>query len=51
MMDLSNQALPEGQLRARSSLDRFARTAAILTGCVAFLAGLYFVFLYLLSSD
>jgi hypothetical protein len=51
MTESIGQALPEGQLRARSSMDRFARTTAILAGCAAFLAGLYFVFLYLLSND
>ncbi len=51
MTDSIGQALPEGQLRPRSPMDRFARTAAILAACAAFLAGLYFVFLYFLSND
>ena len=51
MMDSIGQALSEAQMGARPSVDRFARTAAILAACVAFLAGLYFVFLYLLSGD
>jgi hypothetical protein len=45
------QALPEGQLRPRSPMDSLARTASILAGCAVFLAGLYFVFLYLLSGN
>ena len=49
MTDSIGQALPEGRLR--SPLDRFARTAAILAACAIFLAGLYFVFLYLLSNN
>jgi hypothetical protein len=32
-------------------MDRLARTASILAGCAVFLAGLYFVFLYLLSGN
>lgn len=50
MTDSINQARPEGQLRARSPVD-FVRITAIPTGCIVFLAGLYFVFLYLLSGD
>ena len=51
MTDMIGQALPEGQQRALFHMDRFARTVAILTGCAAFLAGLYFVFLYFLSGS
>jgi hypothetical protein len=51
MTDAINQALPEEQRPARSPMDRFARTAAILAGCAAFLTGLYFVFLYFLSGN
>jgi hypothetical protein len=51
MTDAINQALPEGHRPARSPMDRFARSAAILAGCAAFLAGLYFVFLYFLSGN
>jgi hypothetical protein len=50
MTETIGQALPEGQLRSQSSVDRFARTAAILAACAVFLAGLYFVFLYLVSG-
>jgi hypothetical protein len=51
MTDVIGQALPEGQPSMRSPVDRFARTAAILVDCAAFLAGLYFVFLYFLSAN
>jgi len=50
MTDSMSQAFPEGQQRARSRVDSLARVAAILTGCAAFLAGLYFVFLYFLAD-
>jgi hypothetical protein len=50
MTESIGQALPEGQLRPRSPMDHLARKASILAGCVVFLAGLYFVFLYLVSG-
>lgn len=51
MTEPTGHALSEGQPHPRSPVDRLARTAAILAGCAALLAGLYFVFLYLLSGD
>jgi len=51
MMESIGHALPEGQLRPRSSMDRLARTTLIFVGCVVFMAGLYIAFLYLMSGN
>jgi hypothetical protein len=51
MTDVIGQPLAEDQHSVQSPMGRFARNAAILAGCAAFLAGLYFVFLYFLSAN
>ena len=38
-------------LSPAAEMDRYGRAAGIVSGCLAILAGLYFVCLYLLASN